>query len=94
MIFSHGCLKAKVRSQQKLAQGTLRFFLSLPWFFKKLTLVGIETCDSKSFYLFIAILCAKISSVVIGPYYDFAFVPFFADIYAEDATTLKKKHIF
>ncbi len=36
IILSHGCLKAKVSSELKLAQGTIRFFLPLPWCLKSL----------------------------------------------------------
>jgi len=58
---------SKGQEKTKISSRYITFFSELTLVFK--TMVGIETCDSKltiiamSFYLFIAILSAKISSV-------------------------------
>jgi len=58
----HGCQQAKVSSYQKIIQGTQGFYKSLPWLFNRnLLLKNVNVAIY--FYLFIAILCAKILCV-------------------------------
>jgi len=65
MFLSHGCLKAKVNfyetkvSAKNVMYLELIFVKSLPW----LALKSVTQIIAISFYLFIKILCAKMSRV-------------------------------